>query len=88
MVNTEGGIDDEEFSRVAAPWWTVSTRPWKVWMGATITCCQCHNHKFDPFKQSEFYQLFAIFNNTEDPRPAATSPTSGSVPTAAGERRN
>ncbi len=72
MVNTEGGIDDEEF-RVAAVVDRVNTTM-EVWMGTTIACAQCHNHKFDPFKQTEFYQLFAIFNNTED-RGGSNEPT-------------
>jgi mono/diheme cytochrome c family protein len=71
MVNTEGGIDDEEF-RVAAIVDRVNTTL-DVWMGTTIACAQCHNHKFDPFTQKEFYQLFAIFNNTED-RGGSTEP--------------
>jgi mono/diheme cytochrome c family protein len=72
MVNTEGGIDDEEF-RVAAIVDRVNTTM-EVWMGTTTACSQCHNHKFDPFKQKEFYQLFAFFNNTED-RGGSTEPT-------------
>ena len=64
MVNTEGGTDDEEF-RVAAIVDRVNTTM-TVWMGTTIACTQCHNHKFDPFKQKEFYQLFAFFNSTAD----------------------
>ena len=64
MVNTEGGTDDEEF-RVAAVVDRVNTTM-TVWMGTTTMCTQCHNHKFDPFKQKEFYQLFAYFNSTED----------------------
>ena len=64
MVNTEGGTDDEEF-RVAAIVDRVNTTM-TVWMGTTSACTQCHNHKFDPFKQKEFYQLFAFFNGTED----------------------
>ena len=64
MVNTEGGTDDEEF-RVAAVVDRVNTTM-TVWMGTTQCCTQCHNHKYDPFKQKEFYQLFAFFNSTED----------------------
>jgi Protein of unknown function (DUF1553)/Protein of unknown function (DUF1549)/Planctomycete cytochrome C len=64
MVNTEGGIDDEEF-RVAALVDRVNTTM-EVWMGTTIACAQCHNHKFDPFTQKEFYQFLAFFNNTAD----------------------
>ena len=35
-------------------------------MGTTFGCAQCHNHKYDPFTQKEYYQVFAIFNNTAD----------------------
>jgi hypothetical protein len=64
MVNTEGGTDDEEF-RVAGVVDRVNTTK-EVWMGTTFGCCQCHNHKYDPFTQKEFYRLFAFFNNTAD----------------------
>ena len=64
MTNTEGGVDDEEF-RVAAVVDRVNTTL-EVWMGTTMACAQCHNHKFDPFTQKEYYQLFAYFNNTRD----------------------
>jgi hypothetical protein len=64
MVNTEGGTDDEEF-RVAAVVDRVNTTMF-VWMGTTFACAQCHNHKFDPFTQQEYYRLFAFFNSTQD----------------------
>ena len=64
MVNTEGGTDDEEF-RVAALVDRVNTTM-EVWMGTTMACAQCHNHKYDPFTQAEYYRLFALLNNTED----------------------
>ena len=35
-----------------------------VWLGTTLECCQCHNHKYDPFTQRDYYQFFAFFNNT------------------------
>jgi hypothetical protein len=35
-----------------------------VWLGLTVNCCECHNHKFDPLTQKEFYQLAAFFRNT------------------------
>jgi hypothetical protein len=64
MTNTEGGTDDEEF-RVAAVVDRVDTTM-SVWMGSTLGCAQCHDHKYDPFSQREFFQLFAFFDQTED----------------------
>jgi hypothetical protein len=64
MTNTEGGTDDEEF-RVAAVVDRVDTTL-SVWMGSTLGCAQCHDHKYDPFSQREFFQLFAFFDQTED----------------------
>ncbi|MFO0935654.1 MAG: PSD1 and planctomycete cytochrome C domain-containing protein [Gemmataceae bacterium] len=64
MVNTEGGTDEEEF-RTAAVVDRVNTTM-EVWMGLTFSCAQCHNHKYDPVSQKDFYQLFAIFNSTAD----------------------
>lgn len=64
MANDEGGTDDEEF-RVAAIKDRVDTTG-QVFMGLTVGCAKCHTHKFDPISQREYYQLFAIFNQTED----------------------
>jgi hypothetical protein len=61
-VNVEGGIDPEE-SRVNAVFDRVNTTA-TVWLGTTLTCAQCHNHKYDPFSQQDYYRLFAYFNNT------------------------
>ena len=63
-TNTEGGTDDEEW-RVEAIKDRTSTT-FQVWMGLTMGCAQCHNHKYDPISQKEYYQVFAIFNQTED----------------------
>jgi len=60
LTNKEGGVDQEEF-RVAAVVDRVGTTG-KVWLGLTVGCCQCHDHKYDPLSQREFYQLFAFFN--------------------------
>ncbi len=64
MTNTEGGTDDEEF-RVAAVMDRLNTT-FEVWQGATIGCVQCHGHPYDPFREEEFYELLAFFNNTAD----------------------
>ncbi len=64
MTNTEGGTDDEEF-RVAAVKDRVDTTI-QVWMGLTMQCANCHDHKYDPVLQLEYYQFFALFNQTAD----------------------
>jgi hypothetical protein len=64
-TNAEGGIIPAEFAaeyvvdRVA----TTSS----VFLGVTLGCARCHDHKYDPFTQKEFYQLFAYFNNVPEP---------------------
>lgn len=64
MHNGEGGRIAEE-TRVENVMDRVETTA-TVWMGATISCARCHDHKFDPFTQREYYQLFAYFNNTSE----------------------
>ncbi len=64
MTNTEGGTDDEEF-RFEALVDRVNTT-FGVWMGSTMACAQCHNHKYDPFLTREYYQAMAFLNNTAD----------------------
>ncbi|MEI6871470.1 MAG: PSD1 and planctomycete cytochrome C domain-containing protein [Verrucomicrobiota bacterium] len=72
MTQNEGGTDDEEY-RVAAVKDRVATTM-QGWMGLTAGCAQCHSHKFDPLTQKEYYQLFAIFNQTEDSDKADEAP--------------
>ena len=63
-IQTEGGAIDEEWrteyviDRVE----TMGT----VWMGLTLSCARCHDHKYDPITQREFYELFAFFNNLDE----------------------
>ena len=64
MTNTEGGTDDEEF-RLAAVMDRLNTT-FEVWQSTTISCAQCHGHPYDPFRQTEFYDLLAFFDNTAD----------------------
>src|SRR5947207_2282933 len=62
--NAEGGIVPEEYAveYVADRVETTAT----VWLGLTLGCARCHDHKFDPVRQKEFYQLFALFNNVPE----------------------
>jgi hypothetical protein len=65
MINEEGGIDVEEF-RYKAMVDRVQTTA-TTWLGTTLHCAQCHNHKYDPFTQKEYYQLYALLNNADEP---------------------
>jgi len=62
--NAEGGIIPEEYAveYVADRVETTST----VWLGLTLGCSRCHDHKYDPFSQRDFYNLFAFFNNVPE----------------------
>jgi hypothetical protein len=64
MLNQEGGVEPEQF-RVEALVDRVDTFG-KAFAGLTFNCCQCHNHKYDPFSQKEYYQLYAFLNNDEE----------------------
>ena len=64
MLNQEGGIEPEQF-RVEALVDRMDTLG-KSLLGLTINCCQCHNHKYDPFAQKEYYQLYAFLNNDDE----------------------
>jgi hypothetical protein len=72
QINQEGGIDVEQF-RVDSIVDRVGTTG-TVWLGLTIGCCQCHDHKFDPISQREYYQFFAFFNNCDEPNLEIISP--------------
>jgi hypothetical protein len=63
--NAEGGIIPEEF-RVEYVVDRVETTS-AVWLGLTIGCARCHDHKYDPISQRDFYQLFAFFNQVPEP---------------------
>ena len=63
-INNEGGIISEEFrvEYVVDRLDTTAT----VWMGLTVACARCHDHKYDPISQQEFYELFSFFNNVPE----------------------
>ncbi|MBA3313497.1 MAG: PSD1 and planctomycete cytochrome C domain-containing protein [Planctomycetota bacterium] len=62
-TNVEAGSEPEE-TRVNQILDRVNTTA-TVWLGSTLECAQCHDHKYDPFTQQDYYRLFAYFNGTE-----------------------
>jgi hypothetical protein len=62
ITSNEGGLIPEEYLVLYARDRTETTA--QVWLGLTAGCCVCHDHKFDPLTQKEFYSLAAFFNNT------------------------
>lgn len=64
IINNEAGATPQEYfvENVVDRVNTTAT----VWMGLTLGCCQCHDHKYDPFTQREYYQLYAYFNNVPE----------------------
>ncbi len=63
-MNAEGGIIDEEF-RIDGVIDQVETTS-QTWLGLTMGCCRCHDHKYDPITQKEFYQFSAYFNSVNE----------------------
>jgi hypothetical protein len=64
MLNEEGGIDPEQF-RMEAMFDRVDAIGKSI-LGLTIQCAQCHNHKFDPLTQKEYYQVLGFLNNSHE----------------------
>jgi len=64
LVNREAGVDRAEarFEQLINRTNTVAT----TWLGLTAGCAQCHDHKYDPFSQKDYYQLLAFFNEADD----------------------
>ena len=81
LISQEGGSDPEQF-RVEATMDRVNTTG-AVWLGLSVGCAQCHDHKFDPISQREYYEMYAFFNSAEDKN--NTGPT---IPVIEGELIN
>lgn len=64
LKNREGGVNVEEFrfEEVADRANTVAT----VWLGLSMECARCHDHKYDPVTQKDYYRLFAFFNELDE----------------------
>jgi hypothetical protein len=82
IINNEAGAIPEEYyvENIVDRINTTAT----VWMGMTVACAQCHDHKYDPITQREYYQLYAFFNNVNEvgldgfnanAKPLVTAPT-------------
>jgi hypothetical protein len=63
--NEEGGSDPEQFRVERTVDRTNTTAA--VWLGLTMSCCQCHNHKYDPVSQKDYFRLYAFFNTCDEP---------------------
>ena len=64
MINFEGGAIPEEYHNAYLVDRVNTTAT--VWLGLTVACAQCHDHKYDPIKQKDYYQLYAFFNNVPE----------------------
>ncbi|MCE9603374.1 MAG: PSD1 and planctomycete cytochrome C domain-containing protein [Planctomycetia bacterium] len=64
LTNEEGGVDQEEY-RINAVFDRTDTLG-TVWLGLTLGCAKCHNHKYDEISQTEYYQMFAFFNGADE----------------------
>ena len=72
MLNEEGGIDPEQFRMEAM--FDRMDAVGKGILGITIQCAQCHNHKYDPLLQEEYYRMFAFLNDTNEGRVPVYTP--------------
>lgn len=65
MLNEEGGIDPLEFRFYAMTDRVATTGT--TWLGLTLSCVQCHTHKYDPITHQDYYSFFALLNNADEP---------------------
>ena len=84
-ITIEGGIIDEEY-RTEYVMDRVSTTA-GVWMGMTVGCARCHDHKYDPVSQREFYQLYSFFNQVPEKGMRGFSPSEKIPSPLAGDRQ-
>src|SRR5690606_26072431 len=60
----EGGLIDAEYRNLYVVDRVATTGV--TWLGLTVACAQCHDHKYDPISQADFYKLYAFFNNVPE----------------------
>lgn len=72
MFNEEGGIDVEEFRNKALVDRVQTTA--SAFLGTTLQCAQCHNHKYDPISQKEYFSFYALLNNADEPEMELPTP--------------
>jgi Protein of unknown function (DUF1553)/Protein of unknown function (DUF1549)/Planctomycete cytochrome C len=72
MINEEGGVDPEQF-RMESMFDRMEAIGKGV-LGVTIQCAQCHDHKFDPLKQEDYYRMMAFLNNSNEANVAVYTP--------------
>jgi hypothetical protein len=71
MINEEGGVDQEEYRYLAMVDRVDATAT--IFLGLTMSCAQCHDHKYDPLSQRDYYRFLAFFNGADEP--AIEAPT-------------
>jgi hypothetical protein len=84
MINEEGGIDPLEFRWLAMVDRVGTTGA--TWLGLSTACAQCHSHKFDPLTHRDYYGLFALLNNADEPEWPLTDPQRAADRAVARER--
>ena len=77
MLNEEGGVDPEQF-RMEAMFDRMDAIG-KAMLGLTIQCSQCHNHKYDPITQEDYYRIFAFLNNDHEAHWPSLKDSNGNI---------
>ena len=72
MLNEEGGVDPEQFRMDAM--FDRMDAVGKAFLGLSVACAQCHDHKFDPITQEDYYRVFAFLNNDHEAQRVVYSP--------------
>ena len=85
-ITIEGGVIDEEYRTEYVVDRVTTTA--QVWMGMSFLCARCHDHKFDPLSQKEFYQFFSFFNQVPERGNSGFTPNIKVPPTGVEQAKN